>query len=83
MYIISQKTEVFVHGIFEHLLDIGIQTSFRLEVSEPQVIPVDFLVGFEEFLAMNVITGDGIDQEGFGVEPSIQEDQVGGNVFFL
>ena len=81
LHFVAQMAQVFVNGIFDYLFDVGVHTSLGLEVTEAQVVPVDFLVGLEDFFAVDIEPGNDVEQECFGVKLPVKQDKVGRHIF--
>ena len=77
LYVISQKRQLLINNILNHLLDIRIHTAACLEVTQPKVIPVYFLIGLEYLLSVNVRTAYNSDKECLRLERPVEQDQIG------
>ena len=68
---------MLIYGILNYFLYVGVHRSRSLKVAESEVVPIDFLIGLKEFLAMDVVTLYNVQQKGLGIIAAIEEDEIG------
>ena len=83
IHFIAKEAKMLVHDVLDNFLNARIQRARSPEVTETDIIPINLLIGFEDLLAMNIVTLHDIEQESLGIVAAIKENQVGGDILLL